>query len=72
MFVCICHALTDSDVNAASEEGATDEKEVFSRYGLRPQCGRCIPSMRGLLSCSGKCQALGQEEQGAGGRDDLP
>lgn len=50
MYVCICHALTDHDVKSAETKGATDEKEVFCLYGVNPQCGRCIPFMRGILN----------------------
>jgi bacterioferritin-associated ferredoxin len=49
MFVCVCHALTDADVKAAARKGATGEAEVFCSFGVRPQCGRCIPTMRCLL-----------------------
>lgn len=57
MYVCICHALTDDDVRSAEAEGAACNAEVFRHFGVRPQCGRCIPSMRGLL---GGCPSTGE------------
>jgi bacterioferritin-associated ferredoxin len=52
MYVCICHAITETEVESATRAGARDEKEVFCRYGVKPQCGKCIPSMRCMLRAS--------------------
>lgn len=49
MYVCVCHALTDRDVRAAESEGAARGSEVFRHFGLKPQCGRCVSSMHGML-----------------------
>ena len=51
MYVCICHALTDRDVRSAEVEGASSDAEVFRHFGVKPQCGRCVPSMRCMLGC---------------------
>ena len=60
MYVCICHALTDVDVRAAETEGAaSDADEVFRHFGVKPECGRCVPCMRGLLA--GGCRAAGEQ-----------
>ena len=50
MYICICHALTDSDVSAAEEQGAAKTSEVFHHYGVQPQCGRCVFSMHCKLN----------------------
>lgn len=59
MYVCICHALTDTDVQSAECQGAARPAEVFHHYGVQAQCGRCVNSMRcllkepkGLLACA--------------------
>lgn len=49
MYVCICHVLSDSDVQSAKKNGATRTCEVFDHFGVRPQCGRCVPTMCYLL-----------------------
>ena len=41
MYVCICNALRDKDIAAASS-GARSVSEVFKRCGRRPQCGKCL------------------------------
>jgi len=51
MYVCICHALTDHDVRSAEVEGASSDAEVFRHFGVKRQCGRCVPSMRCMLGC---------------------
>lgn len=50
MYVCICNALTDGDVRSAETEGAATHAEVFRHFGVKPCCGRCVPSMRGMLT----------------------
>jgi bacterioferritin-associated ferredoxin len=62
MYVCMCHALTEGDVRSAEADGAAKHDEVFRHYGVKVQCGRCVPTMRGLL---------GSTEQ-AGDRRHLP
>lgn len=52
MYVCICNALTDGDVFSAEAEGAANEQEIFQHFGVRPQCGGCISSMRCMLGCT--------------------
>jgi len=52
MYVCVCHALTDGDVRSARDEGAATSAEVFRHYGVKPQCGRCVRTMGGVM---GRC-----------------
>lgn len=61
MWVCICHALTDKDIETAEAEGAKTELEVYAHYGVKPQCGRCVPTVKCLMKCQNKapmCQAI--------------
>ncbi len=44
MYVCICNALKDRQLAAASH-GARNVAEVFRRCGRRPQCGKCLPDV---------------------------
>ena len=52
MFVCVCHALSESDIELAEAHGAKSEKQVFGHFGLEAQCGRCIDSICGRLKCA--------------------
>lgn len=57
MYICICHALTEGDVRSAEAAGAATHGEVFRHFGVKPQCGRCMSSMRGMM---GHCGAVGE------------
>ena len=41
MFICICNAITDREVRAAIDAGATDWRKVHSHHGHEPNCGKC-------------------------------
>ena len=59
MYVCICNAITDTEVLSAADDGASTHTEVFEQLGAQPQCGRCFETMRGLLDApktSGRCR----------------
>jgi bacterioferritin-associated ferredoxin len=49
MFVCSCNALTDRDVEAAVDDGATQPREIYAARGCRAQCGNCVSGMLCLL-----------------------
>ncbi len=50
MYICICNALTDSDIRrAADEEGATRPAEAFKACRCRAQCGTCVRAMCAIL-----------------------
>lgn len=41
MFVCICKAITDRDVESAIENGARSVEEVGETTGAGTDCGSC-------------------------------
>ena len=41
MFVCVCHAVTDSQVREAIEGGASTREEVTRACGAGGDCGAC-------------------------------
>ena len=41
MFVCVCHAVTDSQVREAIEGGASTREEVTRACGAGGDCGTC-------------------------------
>ena len=43
MYMCICKALTESDVRRVVHQGATTAEELISGLGLQDAvcCGRC-------------------------------
>ncbi len=51
MYVCICNALKDRELVAAST-GARNPSDVFRRCGRRPQCGKCLPDVARIIEKS--------------------
>ena len=48
MYICICNALRDKDLAAASS-GARSVADVFKRCGRRPQCGKCLTDVAQII-----------------------
>jgi bacterioferritin-associated ferredoxin len=41
MYVCICNALTDSQIAEASRKGARTVREAYAFFGVEINCGQC-------------------------------
>jgi bacterioferritin-associated ferredoxin len=41
MYVCLCKGITDSQIRAAIEDGATSLRDVRNSLGVASQCGKC-------------------------------
>ncbi len=41
MLVCICHGITDRDIDTAILEGASNFKDVSRSLGVGNCCGNC-------------------------------
>ncbi len=41
MFICVCHAVTDCDVEQAIEGGACTREQVTAACGAGGDCGAC-------------------------------
>ena len=46
MYLCICRAIRERDVDAAVRAGARKPSEVFRACGKSPQCGTCACDLR--------------------------
>ena len=46
MFICICRAIRERDVDAAVRAGARRPVDVFRACGKSPQCGSCASDLR--------------------------
>ena len=57
MYLCICRAIRERDVDAAVRAGARRPAEVFRACGKSPQCGTCACDLRQRID-----HALGREE----------
>ncbi|HTW69063.1 MAG TPA: (2Fe-2S)-binding protein [Acetobacteraceae bacterium] len=50
MYVCLCNALTDRHVRAATLAGATRPSEVYRACGCTVQCGTCSTTVRRIVN----------------------
>ena len=41
MYVWLCKGITDTQIRAAVQDGATSMREVSSTLGVASQCGKC-------------------------------
>ena len=46
MFLCICRAIREREVESAVRAGARRPVDVFRACGHTPQCGGCTGEMR--------------------------
>ncbi len=62
MYVCLCKGITDSQIRAAIQDGASSLKDVRNSLGVASQCGKCgiltREILRESLQDSGNEQAL--------------
>jgi bacterioferritin-associated ferredoxin len=49
MYVCLCKGITDSQIRAAIDDGASSFREVRNTLGVASQCGKCGILTREIL-----------------------
>ena len=49
MYICICNALRDREIEAAAGDDARTVAEVFRRCGRRPRCGKCLHDVAQMI-----------------------
>lgn len=49
MYICICNAITDSQIKEAVANGATTLADLQFDLGVATNCGRCAESAMSLL-----------------------
>ncbi len=49
MYICICNAITDRQINAAVANGATTLADLQFELGVATDCGTCMESAIELL-----------------------
>ncbi len=42
MYVCVCHGITEKDIQQAIDDGATHIKDLRETHELGSECGKCI------------------------------
>ncbi|MGD9953767.1 MAG: (2Fe-2S)-binding protein [Burkholderiales bacterium] len=49
MYICLCNAITESQVRACARDGACSLTDLECRLGVGSGCGRCRPAASELL-----------------------
>lgn len=49
MYICLCNAVTDSDIRRAVADGVRTFSELQARTGCSDCCGCCEPDARATL-----------------------
>ena len=65
MYVCLCHGFTDHKVKELTAAGTCSATQVYRHFGVRPRCGKCVPSVRDMVR-DGTAEAA-PSDQGCGG-----
>ncbi|MGR9100423.1 MAG: (2Fe-2S)-binding protein [Gammaproteobacteria bacterium] len=49
MYVCLCKAVTDSQLESAIEHGLCTRRQLFECFGVGGDCGKCNKDIRDRL-----------------------
>jgi bacterioferritin-associated ferredoxin len=49
MYVCVCKAVTDSQLTRAISDGACNRRQLMQCTGAGSVCGKCSHSLKTLL-----------------------
>jgi len=50
MYVCICHGVTDTQIESAIDNGAETMKELTKTLNVGSQCGKCCQCTKRVLN----------------------
>ncbi len=49
MYICICHGVTNHEINRTLDAGASTMKDLRQELNVATTCGRCASCVKGLL-----------------------
>jgi bacterioferritin-associated ferredoxin len=49
MYVCLCHAVTETDVRRAIDDGARSVSQITMATGAGSGCGSCLSHAQALI-----------------------
>lgn len=50
MYVCVCRAVTDRDIDKAVQRGCCSMRDLRNELGVATQCGRCALTAKDVLN----------------------
>ncbi|NWG87761.1 MAG: (2Fe-2S)-binding protein [Hydrogenophilaceae bacterium] len=60
MYVCVCQAVTESQVRDAVRDGVHSMRALREHLGIATECGKCAPCAHGILK---ECRGCPNGEQ---------
>lgn len=61
MYVCICNALTDSEIAEATRLGARTVKDAYAALGVEINCGQCACMAEDIIKQNETCMMQAAE-----------
>ncbi len=49
MYVCVCKAVTDTQIKQAINDGVCTRRQIFQCFGVGRDCGKCNKHVKELL-----------------------
>lgn len=49
MYICICNAITESELRRTARSCAGNAKMCYSKLGKQPNCGHCLDEAEEIL-----------------------
>ena len=56
MYICVCHAVTDTHIREAVEAGAKTLRDLRRTLGVTSECGRCASCAHDCLKQVNACE----------------
>ncbi len=50
MYICICKAVTDRQIQHAIDNGLCTRRQLFECFGVGGDCGKCCKDVKELLA----------------------
>jgi bacterioferritin-associated ferredoxin len=61
MYVCICNALTDTEIAEATRRGARTVKDAYAALGVEMNCGQCSCMAEDIIKQNEVCMMQAAE-----------
>lgn len=58
MYVCVCKAVTDTQIKKAIDSGLCSRRQLFDCFGLGGDCGKCNRQVKELLDAGKRNQFI--------------
>jgi bacterioferritin-associated ferredoxin len=49
MYICVCKAVTDTQIKKAIDNGLCTRRQLFESFGVGGDCGKCNRQIKELL-----------------------